>query len=297
MTRPQVKTKTSKRNAATQAPRKRSVQARAAQRLNRAAPAPPSTSQRSAASAHTSQGRIAAIDAWRGIAIVAMIAYHFAFDLRYFGFTHSDFEHDRFWLTARSVILGSFMLIAGISLALAAHRPNAASRFIRHVAIIGAAALIVTAASVLMFAQSFIWFGVLHAIAVSLLLARPVTRRPALAAMLAVIFIALGLTYSDARFDNRALGWLGFMTSKPTTEDYVPLFPWSGLLLLGVAISPWISRNALSSLAPLARAPRALHWMGQHSLAIYLIHQPVLMGLLWAAREVGAILGAFSQPA
>ena len=290
MTGPQVKAKTaSKRNATTHAPRQRSVQARAAQRLNKAAPAPPSTSQPSAASADTSHVRIAAIDAWRGIAIVAMIAYHFAFDLRYFGVTHSDFEHDRFWLTARSLILGSFMLIAGISLALATHRPNGALRFIRHVAIIAAAALMVTAASALMFPQSFIWFGVLHAIALSLLLARPVARRPGLAAMLGVIVIVLGLTYTDARFDNRALGWIGFMTSKPTTEDYVPLFPWSGLLFLGLAVAPWMSRNASRSLAFLARAPRALRWMGQHSLAIYLIHQPVLMGLLWVAREVGAL--------
>jgi uncharacterized membrane protein len=290
MTRPEAKAKPqSKRNAQTQAPRKRSVQARAAHRLNKGAPAAVSTSEAREPSAAKSHARIAAIDAWRGIAIVAMIAYHFAFDLRYFGVTHSDFEHDGFWLTARSLILGSFMLIAGVSLALSTHRPNATSRFIRHVAIIGTAALIVTAASALLFPQSFIWFGVLHAIAASLLLARPLTGRPALAAMLGVIVIVLGLTYSDARFDTRALGWIGFMTSKPTTEDYVPLFPWSGLLFLGVAVAPWVSRNASRSLAFVARAPRALRWMGQHSLAIYLIHQPVLMGLLWVAREVGAM--------
>ena len=91
--------------------------------------------------------RVAGLDALRGLAIVAMVTYHFCFDLRYFGVTRSDFEHDLRWLAARSVILSSFLLIAGISLVLARHGTGADARWLRHVAVIAGAALLVTAAS------------------------------------------------------------------------------------------------------------------------------------------------------
>ena len=225
--------------------------------------------------------RIAGLDALRGLAIVAMIAYHFCFDLRYFGVTQSDFEHDPRWLTARAVILSSFLLIAGISLVLAQRQASPFGHWLRHIAIIAGAALLVSAASWLLFPQSFIWFGVLHAIALSLLLARPLSGRPVLAALVGIAVIIAGATFADAVFDNRASGWIGFMTAKPVTEDYVPLFPWAGVLLLGIAAGHALVRVGFAALAPLARLPAALRLLGRHSLAVYLLHQPLLLGLLW----------------
>jgi uncharacterized membrane protein len=224
--------------------------------------------------------RIAGLDALRGIAIVAMVVYHFCFDLRYFRLARWDFEHDPFWLTARAAILSSFLMIAGISAALARRDPRADARWSRHVAMIAGAAALVTAASLMMFPRSFIWFGVLHAIAVSLIIARPLTGRPGAAALAGIAVIIAGLTLSSPLFDNRALGWLGFMTQKPVTEDYVPIFPWTGVLLLGIAAGHALSQNGFALLAPLGRAPRALRFLGRHSLAVYLVHQPVLLGAL-----------------
>jgi uncharacterized membrane protein len=226
------------------------------------------------------KARIAGLDALRGIAIVAMVVYHFCFDLRYFRLTRWDFEHDPLWLTARAAILSSFLLIAGISAALARHDPLADARWPHHVAMIGAAAALVTAASVMMFPRSFIWFGVLHAIAVSLVVARPLTGWPRAAALAGVVVIVAGLTLSSPLFDNRWLGWLGFMTQKPVTEDYVPVFPWTGVLLLGIAAGHALVQNRFALLSPLDHAPRALRFLGRHSLAVYLVHQPLLLGAL-----------------
>jgi uncharacterized membrane protein len=231
--------------------------------------------------------RIAGLVALRGLAIVAMAIYHFCFDLRYFGVTRSDFEHDPFWLAARSAILSSFLLIAGISMVLARQNARSDTRWLRHSAVIAGAALLVSAASYVMFPRSYIWFGVLHAIAVSLVVARPLVDRPYAAAAIGATVIAFGLAFSHAAFDNRALGWLGFMTAKPVTEDYVPLFPWTGVLLIGIAAGHWLGRERFAQLAPFGRVPAAIRWLGRHSLAVYLAHQPLLIGLLWLALRPG----------
>ena len=234
-------------------------------------------------SANRAPIRVEGLDAWRGIAIVAMIAYHFCFDLRYFGVTRADFEHDLFWLTTRSLILGSFMLIAGVSLVLARQSVDFDRRFVVHVGKIAASALLVTVASALMFPRSFIWFGVLHAIAVSLVIARPLVARPRTATIVGAAMLVAGITLAHPAFDNRLLGFLGFMTAKPQTEDYVPLFPWAGGALLGVGLGHWLAGRAFAPLTPFAHAPGWLRWMGRHSLAIYLVHQPVLLGMLYVS--------------
>ena len=230
---------------------------------------------------HAPAARIAGLDALRGIAIAAMAVYHFCFDLRYFGVTRADFEHDPFWLAARSAILSSFLLIAGISMVLARRGVRSDARWPRHAALIAGAALLVSAASYVMFPRSYIWFGVLHAIAVSLVVARPFVDRPLAAVAAGAVVIAAGIVFSHPAFDNRALGWIGFMTHKPVTEDYVPIFPWTGVLLLGIAAGHWLVRERFAALAPLARVPAALRFLGRHSLVVYLVHQPLLIGLLW----------------
>ena len=225
--------------------------------------------------------RVGALDALRGLAILAMVAYHFSFDLGHVGLTRWDFYRDPFWLNARTMILSSFLLIAGVSLTLAELSRPKAARFWRHVGTIGACALIVSAASYAMFPASWIWFGVLHAITISLLLARPLARRPVLALVAGVVVIALGNLWSNPFFDNRAWGWIGFMTAKPRTEDYVPLFPWTGVLLVGMACGHALMRTDFRAIGWAATLPRWLAWLGRHSLAVYMLHQPLLFGFLY----------------
>jgi uncharacterized membrane protein len=242
--------------------------------------------QNSALAVPASSARVPAIDNLRGLAIIAMVAYHFCFDLRHFGFTSSDFYRDPFWLHARTAILSSFLFLAGISLVLAQATAQGRTRFWRHVARVGAAALLVSFASYIVFPQRYIWFGVLHAVAVSLILLRPLADRPWLALVLGIAVIVAGNALAFPVFDSRTLGWAGFMTAKPPTEDYVPLFPWTGVMLLGIAAAHALRRNDFRTLAVLTRMPAALGVLGRHSLAVYLVHQPLLFGLVYlAARQ------------
>lgn len=233
------------------------------------------------ASPAATSARLPAIDNLRGLAIVAMVAYHFCFDLRHFGFTTFDFYRDPFWLHARTAILSSFLFLAGISLVLAQESAQGRARFWRHVARVAGAAMLVSIASYIVFPQRYIWFGVLHAIAVSLILLRPLSARPGIALGLGLAAIVAGNAWTSSSFDNRMWGWLGFMTAKPATEDYVPLFPWSGVMLLGMAAAHWLRRHDFRTLAAGARLPGWLGVLGRHSLAVYLLHQPLLFGLVY----------------
>jgi uncharacterized membrane protein len=232
-------------------------------------------------------GRLDAIDAARGAALCAMIAYHFSFDLRHFGLLAADFEHDPFWLGARALILGTFMALVGTSLVLAQRGGASAAAFWRRLGLIAAGAGAVSLASFVVFPQSFITFGVLHCIAVATLLARPLVAKPGLALALGVAMIAVGNLVSHPVFDAPALSFIGLRTVKPLAEDYVPLLPWAGVTLLGAAAARYaLTPHATAALARLP-VPQPLAWMGRHSLAIYLVHQPLLFGLLWLATSLG----------
>ena len=223
--------------------------------------------------------RFAAIDGLRGFAICLMLVYHFAFDLTWFRVIGADFNNDAFWLGFRAVIVTLFLALVGVSLVLARH----ASRrdFWRRVALIAACAALVSVASYVTFPQTFITFGILHCIAVSSVLARPLLDFPRIALLAGIAIVALGNAVHLPLFDAPWLNWVGMMTHKPATEDYVPLFPWLGVVLVGIAVGHWlVSQGRRAIVAMGSVVPRWLTWTGRHSLVIYMVHQPVLVGIL-----------------
>ncbi len=214
--------------------------------------------------------------------MIAMIFYHLGYDLNYLGWLHQSINEDIRWLIARALILGTFLLTAGAGMALAENQHTPLKTRWARIGKIAAAAALVTAGSGLMFPESAIYFGTLHAIALMsmVLLLLPLGGMPA--AILGAGALGLGNTYVNAMFNQPALAWIGLMTYKPLTEDYVPMLPWFGVCLIGyAAMKALIRKNALRSMAaPGQNSPRYLTWLGQHSLAIYLLHQPLLLGIL-----------------
>ena len=250
-------------------------------RLARAPRKPSLVPDTSAAPART---RWEAVDLLRGIAIVAMIVYHFCFDLAYHGWIRADFGEDWRWIWFRIPILGSFLFVAGVSLALSHASAESAAHFWRRVGKITLAAALVSAGSYLVFPQSVITFGVLHAIALMSVLARPLLRLRWLMLPAAIAIIAIGNLVRSPVFDAAWLNWIGMMTFKPRTEDYVPLFPWFGMMLLG-AWAGWMGTGVKAIRDGLSRwrmpaSARWLGWMGRHSLVIYLVHQPLMLGAM-----------------
>lgn len=228
------------------------------------------------------KGRIDRLDALRGAAMVWMAAFHFCFDLSHHGLlAGQNFYRDPFWTGQRMAIVSLFLLCAGAGQALQG-RVRWDARFWRRWGQIAGCALLVTLGSLWMFPRSFISFGVLHAMALMLILLRLLAPLgPRVLLVLAVVALLLPQFWSHAWFDTRWTNWIGLVTHKPITEDYVPLLPWFGVMALGWLLPGWLRQRRpgwLGGAVPAALRPLAS--LGRWPLSFYMLHQPVLIGLI-----------------
>jgi len=231
-----------------------------------------------------------ALDAARGVAITAMVIYHLAWDLSFFRLIPTDIIGHPAWQFFARAIAASFLILVGISLVLAHDRGVRWRSFWRRLAVIATAALAITAVTWLAFPDDYIFFGILHCIALSSVLALPFVRAPVIVLVAGVVFcFAAPLLFTSPMLDHPLLDWLGLGARPPRTNDYVPIFPWFGLVLLGLAAGrlglPFATGPSRSAIwhKPLFRG---LIWSGRRSLPIYLVHQPLLMGALFLVAQV-----------
>ena len=181
------------------------------------------------------------IDALRGIAVVWMTVFHFCYDLNYFGWLRQGFLRDPFWTGQRTAIVSLFLFCAGLGQAIAVQQGQGWPRFWRRWAQVAGCAVLVSIGSWLVFKDRFIYFGVLHGIALMLVIARFTAhwRRwlwLAGALAMAAAWAAPALHQAWPQLDvlnTRAFNWLGLVSRKPFTEDYVPFFPWLGAMWWG----------------------------------------------------------------
>jgi uncharacterized membrane protein len=238
--------------------------------------------------------RMDRLDALRGVAIVWMAAYHLCFDLNYFHLyaQPQNFYADPFWTTQRTGIVSLFLLCAGLGQAAALTASPAAPRFPRAFwrrwAQVAGCALLVSAGSAVMFPRGWISFGVLHGIAVMLLLCRlawPLAQPGWALWLVGAAALALPGVGGHAFFDTRLTNWVGLVTHKPITEDWVPVLPWLGVMLWGLVAGRWLLQHRPGLLA--GAVPAVLHplaVLGRWSLSFYMLHQLVFIGTLEAGR-------------
>jgi len=241
------------------------------------------------------------LDAWRGLAIVWMACFHFSFDLNLYRFLHlvQHFLSDPFWTGQRFCIVSMFLLGAGASQAVAVDAGQTWARFWRRWAQVAGCALLVSIATFFMFPKTWISFGVLHGVAVMLIALRALATRlpPARAGRSPLAFGALALLAGVAwvlptfvqspLLDGRLGNWTGLVSRLPFTEDYVPVFPWLGMMLAGYLLASLLLVHGRAALAgPVPSFVRPLSVLGRWSLSFYMIHQPVLIGSLHLTRMV-----------
>jgi len=231
------------------------------------------------------------VDFLRGMAILMMVLYHFVFDLNYFGIRFIE-VHSGLWFYFARLTASLFLLLVGVSLALSYSRAEQQGRteqfplrILKRSIWLFCLALGITLVTYLFIGDGFIIFGVLHLIAVSLLLALPFLRLHLLNLGFALLFIMTGPFLQSVNVDNPWLIWLGLTPSGFYSLDYFPVFPWFGVVLMGVAVGDLFYRgyHRRIPLPDLDESPfvRSLAFLGQNSLGIYLLHQPVLISLLF----------------
>ncbi|MBL4915806.1 heparan-alpha-glucosaminide N-acetyltransferase [Szabonella alba] len=230
------------------------------------------------------------LDLARGLAVLAMISFHFCFDLVIFGHLPPEAVQTGILPLYARLIAGTFLFLSGVSFWLAHGAVLRPAAFARRLAVIVAAAAVVSLGTRLAMPDIWVRFGILHMIAAGSLLAlvlRPLPG-PGLLLLAAALFAAPWWLTSPA-LSAPWLLWLGLGEANPPMMDYTPVLPWAAPVLAGMALAKlgqgrgWWQRLLHPAGLP---GGGVLQWAGRHSLPIYLLHQPVLLALFWVATAL-----------
>lgn len=222
------------------------------------------------------------IDFLRGVAVIMMIVFHFLYDLNYFAIYQTQLWSG-FWLIFERITALIFIFLVGISLTLSYSKHPKVLWFVKRGLKIFCCGLLITIATVLFLNQGTIFFGVLHFIGVAVVLSYPFVKYTYKNIAIGTALIVIGLYLSTLAFNFPWLMWLGFAPSNFYTLDYFPLLPWFGVVLLGIFAGNKLYKNnkRLFKISEVTNPfVRFLCFIGRHSLLIYLLHQPVLIGVL-----------------
>lgn len=230
------------------------------------------------------------IDALRGIAILIMVTIHFLYDLVFFDVLHIDlWSGPVFYIGRTGAIL--FVFLVGVSLTLSYSRVKVSGSQVRfkkylkrgfHIFLWG---MVLTLGSWLLFPDKVIVFGILHFIGVAVVLSYPLLEYRLLNLVGGFVVIFLGGSVENFTVNFPWLLWLGLTPAGFQTLDYFPFFPWFGVTMLGLFAGNMLYTNhhRQYELFDLSSNPliSALELMGRRSLAIYIVHQPMLVFVLY----------------
>lgn len=219
--------------------------------------------------------RIWEIDCLRGTAIVLMIVFHLIVDLKDF-FSYNVDYLGGFWFYVGKLSALLFILAAGISCTLNT------KTLLKHGGKVFLWGMVLTAVTYFYNPLTYIRFGILHFLGCSIISYKFISAiRPFWLFLTGVILLVVGYAFSPATVNSPYLFPLGLITSTFASIDYYPLIPWYGAFLIGAAAGKglYVKRQ---SLLPNIFAPRLVTYLGKHSLIIYLIHQPLLLAILYA---------------
>lgn len=235
--------------------------------------------------------RLWEVDLARGIAMLLVIVFHFFYDLDFLGILSNEMYHGG-WLVLQRIAALSFLGLAGMSVALAAgkHRNNLWKHCRKHGLQIFLWGMAVSLVTYLYLGKGFVVFGVLHLIGLGIFISPLFLRLPLFAnAALAAVFYAVGKIAKGATTETMGWVWLGIRPASFFSVDYFPIFPWLGMIALGVGVGKLLFPDGKRRIALPRTMPPGLgwlRWLGTKTLFVYLIHQPVLIAILTIWKSI-----------
>lgn len=243
------------------------------------------------AQAPAARVRYELLNTLRGVCILSMVAYHACYDLANIKGLSMPWFHTRGAYWWQQSICWGFILLSGLCW-------HFSRNPLKRGLIVFAAGGLISLVTVLAMPGEAVWFGVLSLIGSAMLLMVPLEKLlrkiPAgwgLAVSLLLFFLLRNVPRGTLGFEGLILSplpdwlyvtdWLaplGFHTSAFVSSDYFALIPWLFLYLAGYFLWRVLERSP-RVLAALRRGVPPLSFLGKHSLLIYLLHQPLLMGI------------------
>ncbi|MFC2143703.1 DUF1624 domain-containing protein [Candidatus Aenigmatarchaeota archaeon] len=227
------------------------------------------------------------IDTLRGIAIIKMILSNFIFDLIIFTSFSDELLTSFFMFPLASII---FMSLMGISLSISYSRVQNKGKkviykkYLRRGGKVFGLGLIITIITFLFLPEGMIWFGVLHFVGLGIILLIPTLRYKKAHLIGGIIIVIVGILLWGMFFDFPWLLWLGLKPMGFYTFDYFPVLPWIGVSMIGLFVGKTLYPGAKRKYnVPEVNnvVVRFFSMIGRKSLYIYLIHQPVLVGIIY----------------
>lgn len=227
------------------------------------------------------------IDVLRGIAIIMMIIFHVLFDLNFFGIYEVEVFSGFWWWFARITAI-SFLLLVGVSITLSFSRlikvkksGKFFSKYLKRGLIIFSFGLLITLFTRIFLGKGFVIFGILHLIGISIILVYPFLKFRYFNLFLALLVIFAGIYLQQFTFNFDWLLWLGFVPHSFYSVDYFPVFPWFGVVLMGVFFGNLLYPNYIRKFNIKDRSNfsfiKMFSFLGKKSLIIYLVHQPIIL--------------------
>ena len=248
--------------------------------------------------------RIRLLDYARSFAVIAMIFYHFVYDLGDFGYVNYNMVISGYWKLFAQSIGSSFLFISGFSFWIMVRTEIDWISFSKRLIILFLAAVIISVVTFIQFGSAFIFFGILHLLAACTIFGLLIYRLPL------VIIFGLGLIlaflpeyyfsssyYSASTFEPRYLAWTGLFNGKTGSVDFYAFMPWSAAYVLGLFCAKlFTNRKSHTPFVPLLFKEEKTNfisnitlWIGRNSLLVYLIHQPILYGLFIAYGKAAGL--------
>lgn len=229
--------------------------------------------------------RVELIDFSRGLALIAMTLFHFGWDVEILGIVEAGFASQPAMVWFARCIASAFLFLVGVGLVLAnANGFKKRSYFLRLAKVI-AAAVLITIATYFATPAFYIFFGILHHIAVASIIGLVFLKLPHWLNFIAgLVVLATGVWVQTNLFGNPIWSWTGLSTHIPKSSDFVPVFPFFAAVLFGIATAQLAMANnwipSISKYKLNFSFGRAMKFIGRNSLVYYLIHQPIMIGIL-----------------